>query len=140
MTDQTPPQPPPPGGSPAAETTSTGLDPQLAGLLCYVLTIITGLIFFMIEKSNRTVRFHAAQAIVFGGACIVLWVALMIVGFILATISWTLGNLFGLITTLVGLGLFVVWIVLLVKGYSGEKWKLPVLGDLAERLAASGNI
>lgn len=140
MNDQNVPQtPPPPPGQrpPAASQTSTGLDPKLAGLLCYILGIITGLIFFLIEKSNDVVRFHAAQSIVFSGAVIVLWIVLMIVGLILTTISWTLGNVFGLLTLVLWLGLFVVWVVLLIKGYSGEKWKLPVLGDIAERIASS---
>jgi len=134
---QTPPPPPPSGQRPpAASQTSTGLDPKLAGLLCYILGIITGLIFFLIEKSNDVVRFHAAQSIVFSGAVIVLWIVLMIVGLVLTSISWTLGNLFGLLSLVLWLGLFVVWVVLLIKGYSGEKWKLPVLGDMAERIAS----
>ena len=82
------------------------------------------------------VRFHAAQSIVFCGSVIVLWIVLMILGLILTSISWTLGNLYGLLTLLVWLGLFVVWVVLLIKGYSGTKWKLPVIGDLAERMAS----
>lgn len=134
---QTPPPPPPSGQRPpAASQTSTGLDPKLAGLLCYILGIITGLIFFLIEKSNDVVRFHAAQSIVFSGSVIVLWIVLMIVGLILTSISWQLGNLFGLLSLVLWLGLFVVWVVLLIKGYSGEKWKLPVLGDMAERIAS----
>jgi uncharacterized membrane protein len=136
-----PEQPPPqPAGQPpaAGHATSTGLDPHLAGLLCYILGIITGLIFFLIEKTNSVVRFHAAQSIVFGGAAILLWIVLMIIGVILGAINWQLGNLFGLLSIVVWLGLFIVWVVLLIKGYSGEKWKLPILGDMAERLAASG--
>lgn len=140
MNDQNAPQmpPPPPPGQrpPAASQSSTGLDPKLAGLLCYILGLITGLIFFLIEKSNDVVRFHAAQSIVFCGSVIVLWIVLMILGLILTSISWTLGNLYGLLTLLVWLGLFVVWVVLLIKGYSGTKWKLPVIGDLAERMAS----
>ena len=125
------PPPPPAGGS---QTTSTGLDPKLAGLLCYILGPITGIIFFLVEKTHAVVRFHAAQSIVFGIAWVVLWVILSIVGIILHQISWTIGNLFGLVTLLVWLGLFIVWIVLLIKGYSGEKWKLPIVGDMAERM------
>jgi uncharacterized membrane protein len=124
--------PPPPAGG---QATSTGLDPKLAGLLCYILGLVTGLIFFLIEKTNAVVRFHAAQSIVFSGATIVLWIALTILSIILYQISWTLGNLFNLISLLIWLGLFIVWIILLVKGYSGQKWKLPVLGDFAERMA-----
>lgn len=144
MNDQYPPQqpPPPPPATPpppptSGQPTSTGLDPKLAGLLSYILGIVTGLIFFLIEKTNQVVRFHAAQSIVFSGFTIVLWIVLMIVSAVLYSISWTMGNLFGLVTMLIWLGFFIVWIVLLVKGYSGEKWKLPILGDIAERLVGS---
>ncbi len=135
---QTPPPPPPPAGGAPGQPTSSGLDPKLAGLLCYILGIVTGLIFFLIEKTNPVVRFHAAQSIVFSVATIVLWIALFVISIILYQISWALGNLFNLLTLLVWLGLFIVWIVLLIKGYSGQKWKLPVLGDFAEKLAGSG--
>jgi uncharacterized membrane protein len=142
VNDQHPPQqppPPPPASppSPSGQATSTGLDPKLAGLLAYILSPVTGIIFYLIEKTHQVVRFHAAQSIVFGAFAIVLWVVLAILSFIFYSISWTLGNLFNLVTLLVWLGLFIVWIVLLVKGYSGEKWKLPVLGDMAERMAGS---
>lgn len=145
MNDQYPPQqpPPPPPMTPpppaGGQATSTGLDPKLAGLLCYILGLITGLIFFLIEKSNPVVRFHAAQSIVFSGATIALWIVLTIVSIVLYQISWTLGNLFNLLTLLVWLGCFILWVVLLIKGYSGQKWKLPVLGDMAERLAGSAS-
>ncbi len=136
MNQQTPSPPPssPPPPAPGSQTTSTGLDPKLAGLLCYILGPITGVIFFLVEKTHPVVRFHAAQSIVFGILWVVLWVMVTIIGIILTQVSWTLGNLFGLITLLVWLGLFIVWIVLLIKGYSGEKWKLPIVGDVAERL------
>ena len=129
------PTPPPAGG----QATSTGLDPKLAGLLCYILGLVTGLIFFLIEKTNPVVRFHAAQSIVFSVATIALWIVLTILSIIVYQISWTLGNLFNLITLLIWLGLFIVWIILLVKGYSGQKWKLPFLGDFAERMAGSAS-
>lgn len=145
MNDQQPPPPPPhppstpppPPATPspaAGQPTSTGLDPKLAGLLCYILGLVTGLIFFLIEKTNQVVRFHAAQSIVFSVFTIALWIVLTIIQLIFYQISWSLGQLFNLLTLLIWLGLFIVWIVLLVKGYSGERWKLPVIGDLAERM------
>lgn len=137
MNQQTPPPQPPPTPGSSGATTSTGLDPKLAGLLCYILGLITGLIFYLIEKTNQTVRFHAAQSIVFSIGWVVVWVVLAVVGLVLSQISYALGNLFGIVSLLVWLGLFILWIVLLVKGYSGEKWKLPVIGDIAERMAAS---
>ena len=142
MTDQnpppsTPPPPPEPEARPVGQATSTGLDPQLAGLLCYILSPLTGIVFFLIEKTSPVVRFHAAQSIVFGIGAIILWIATQILSFLFYQIAWSLGSLFTLLQTLVGIGLFVLWVVLLIKGYSGEKWKLPVIGDIAERLAAS---
>ena len=140
MNDQNVPQPPPPPAQrpPAASQTSTGLDPKLAGLLCYILGIITGLIFFLIEKSNDVVRFHAAQSILFSGSMIVLWILITILQFVILSISLSLGSIFSLLTMLLGLAVFVLWVVLLIKGYSGEKWKLPVIGDMAERMASGG--
>lgn len=140
MTDPTPPTPQPsePTSPSMGQATSTGLDPQLAGLLCYILGLVTGVIFFLIEKTNSVVRFHAAQSIVVSLAIFVLAIGLGILNVILSAISWTLGSLFGLLMMLVWLAAFILWIVLMIKGYSGEKWKLPVLGDWAERLAGSG--
>lgn len=140
MNEQNVPQPPPPPGQrpPAASQSSTGLDPKLAGLLCYILGIITGLIFFLIEKSNDVVRFHAAQSILFSGSMIVVWIILTILQFVILSISLSLGSIFSLLTMLLGLAVFVLWVVLLIKGYSGEKWKLPVIGDMAERMASGG--
>jgi uncharacterized membrane protein len=140
LNDQNVPQPPTPSGQrpPAASQSSTGLDPKLAGLLCYILGIITGLIFFLIEKSNDVVRFHAAQSILFSGSMIVLWIIITILQFVILSISLSLGSIFSLLTMLLGLAVFVLWVVLLIKGYSGQKWKLPVIGDIAERMASGG--
>lgn len=129
--------PPPPEAHPVGQATSTGLDPKLAGLLCYILSPLTGIVFFLIEKAHPVVRFHAAQSIVFGIGAVLLWVAIAVLSFLFYQIAWSLGSLFMLIQTLVGIGLFIVWVVLLIKGYSGERWRLPVVGDMAERLAAS---
>jgi uncharacterized membrane protein len=140
LNEQNVPKPPPPPGQrpPTASQSSTGLDPKLAGLLCYILGIITGLIFFLIEKSNDVVRFHAAQSILFSGSMIVLWILITILSFVIMSISLSLGSIFSLLTMLLGLAVFVLWVVLLIKGYSGEKWKLPVIGDMAERMASGG--
>ena len=139
MNQQTPPPspPPPPEARPAGHATSTGLDPKLSGLLCYILSPLTGIVFFLIEKANPVVRFHAAQSIVFGIGAVVVWIAIAILSFLFYQIAWSLGSLFTLLQTLVGIGFFILWVVLLIKGYSGERWKLPVVGDMAERLAAS---
>ena len=104
--------------------TSTGLEENIAGLLCYVLGWISGLVFLLLEKENRFVRFHALQSIfVFG--------AITLAGFILGFIP-IIGSIIG---GLLGLLALVLWIVLMIKAYQGEMFKLPVTGDLAEKNA-----
>jgi uncharacterized membrane protein len=104
------------------KTTSTGIDQNVAGLLCYVVGWVTGLIFFLIEKDNKFVRFHAMQSMItFGG----LTALFLFLGFI-PFIGWMLVPVLGLLQ-------LVLWILLMVKAYQGEKFKLPVIGDLAEK-------
>jgi len=99
--------------------TSTGLDENVAGLLCYVLGWISGTIFILIETENKFVRFHAMQSIIVFG---ILTVAGIILGFV-PYIGW-----------LVPAVSFIMWVVLMVKAYQGTKYKFPWAGNLAERL------
>ena len=110
------------------EKTSTGLQENVAGLLCYVLGWVTGLIFFLIEKENKFVRFHAMQAIVTFGAINVVWIILWIF-----TIIPYIGIVFVILNWIIGLLAFVLWIVLMIKAYQGTKYKLPWAGNLAEK-------
>ena len=101
---------------------STGLNANLAGLLAYTLGVISGLIFFLIEKENKFVKFHAMQAIVFS-------VTLFVISFVLAfipVVGWAL-------IPLVQIGGLVVWIILMVKAYKGEWFQLPVVGEIAAK-------
>ncbi|MEK6692472.1 MAG: DUF4870 domain-containing protein [Nitrospirota bacterium] len=116
-------------------TSSSGIEPNLAAALSYVLTIITGIIFFVIEKENKYVRFHAMQAILFGAAWIVLWIVLGVVflGLIFVpVIGWIIS---AVIYLGLGLGGFILWLILMYKAYQGERFKLPVIGDIAEKNA-----
>ena len=107
-----------------ASPSTTGMDPKVAGLLCYLLGWITGLIFLLLEKEDRFVKFHAWQSILlFGG--------LTVVAFVLTS---TL--VLAILVPLLGLAGFVLWIVLMVKAYQGERFKLPVVGDFAEKQSA----
>ncbi len=102
--------------------TSTGINENVAGLLCYLAGWITGLIFLLIEKENRFVRFHAMQSIItFGG----LTVLVIILGFI-PMLGWILLSIVWIVE-------LVLWILLMIKAYQGEMYKLPVIGDLAEK-------
>ena len=102
--------------------TSTGIDPTVAGLLSYLLGFVTGIIFLVIEKENRFVRFHAMQSILTFGFFFVLNIILHFIPFI----GWIFVPILGIVT-------LIVWILLMVKAYKGEYYKLPVLGDMAEQ-------
>jgi uncharacterized membrane protein len=109
--------------------TSTGLSPNVAGLLCYVAGWITGIIFFVLEQRNKFVRFHAAQSIVAFGT-------ITVAGLILGLIP-VVGVVFSSIIGVIG---FIVWIVMIVKASNGEWYKLPWAGDVAEKMVASSRV
>ncbi|MFC1951928.1 DUF4870 domain-containing protein [Chloroflexota bacterium] len=104
------------------EKTSTGLAENVAGLLCYVLGWISGLVFILLEKENKFVRFHAIQSIV-------VFVAIGIAEVILNWIP-AIGGFLTWIVSVIG---FILWIVLMVKAYQGIRFKLPWAGDFAEK-------
>jgi len=117
--------------APASIVSAPGLTDNIAGMLSYV-TIIPAILFLVLEPYNkrRFIRFHSFQCIFFNIAWIVLWVALGIVGRI-PFLGWaTL-----LIWPLVGLAGLVIWVILLLKAYQGQMFKLPVIGDIAEQQA-----
>lgn len=109
---------------------TTGIAPNVAGLLCYLLGWVTGIIFIILEQKNRWVRYHAVQSIVVFGT---LWIAGMILGWIPF-----IGPVF---CAVIGITGFVLWILLMVKTYNGERYKVAWAGDIAERMVApSGTI
>ena len=111
------------GVSPEAES-STGLSANVAGLLCYVLGWITGIIFIVLEKKSTYVRFHAWQSIMTFG---VLTVAQLVLGWI-PFVGWILSILIGIL-------MFVLWLILIIQAGTGKMWKVPGAGDWAERQA-----
>ncbi len=111
-----------------SQSSGTKLEPNVAGLLCYVLGWITGLVFFLIEKDDDFVRFHAMQSIVFFGAVTVAMIVLDLLRMI--PYIWPL---FVALESLLGLFAFVMWIILMIKAYQGERLKLPIVGDMAEK-------
>jgi len=122
--------------APAAAASTGGMADNVAGMLAYV-TIIPAIIFLVMEpyNKNRFVRFHAWQNIFFCGAWVVLWIALMILSAVLAFIP-ILGHLVAfLLWMALAIGALVVWIILLMKANGGQMWKLPVIGDMAEKQA-----
>jgi uncharacterized membrane protein len=109
--------------------TSTGLSPNVAGLLCYVAGWITGIIFFVLEQKNKFVRFHAAQSIVAFGTITIAGTVLGLIPVVGVAFSWIIG--------IIG---FIVWIIMIVKASSGEWYKLPWAGDVAENMVASSRV
>jgi len=123
-------------GAPAArpaQTTAGGLTDNVAGMLAYV-TVIPAIIFLVMEPYNKSrfVRFHSFQSIFFCVALIALSIALSIFTFIPF-----IGLILIPLHLLIGLGGFAVWIILLLKANQGQMWKLPVIGDMAEKQAGA---
>jgi uncharacterized membrane protein len=125
----------PPGSShsgyPASAAAPAGLSENAASALCYLLGLITGIIFLVMApyNQNRSIRFHAFQSIFLNLAWIVTWVALNIVfGFL---------HIFGLflLSPLIGLGFFLIWLYMLIVTYQGKKVVLPIIGSLAQQQA-----
>ena len=118
-------------GAVVPASTGAGLADNVAGMLAY-FTIIPAVIFLVLAPYNRSkfVRFHSWQCIFFNVAWWILWIGLRIVAHIPL-----LGFLTLLVWPLVGLGGFIVWIILVLKANQGQMFKLPVIGDLAEQQA-----
>ena len=122
------------GGSRSAG--SEGIQENVAGLLCYALWWITGIIFLVIDR-RPSVRFHAAQSLVLFGALSILQLVLAFVigGSMFAGSFFVMSSLYGLLYTCLRLLGLVLWILCMVKAYQGERFKLPFVGDIAENIA-----
>lgn len=106
------------------DKSSTGLDSKVVGLLCYLLGFITGIIFLIVEKESRFVKFHAMQSIIVSAAIVVL----SIIFGLIPIIGWLLGLLLSPIS-------LILWIVLMLMALQGKQFKLPFIGDIAEQQA-----
>jgi len=102
------------------EQSSTGLDENVAGFLCYLLGFITGIVFLVVEKKSRFVRFHAMQStITFLG----LFVISLVLGFI---------PIIGLLVFPIWILTLILWFLLMIKALQGKRYSLPVVGKMAE--------
>lgn len=106
--------------------TSTGLDPKVGGLLAYLGII--GIVLFFLEKTHREVRFHAAQNTVLCGVLFALYLGIAVIGAIVPFL-W-------LLNLPLWLASFGLWVYLVIQGYNLNHVKLPIIGDVAEKLAA----
>jgi uncharacterized membrane protein len=122
------------GSSATAATVSPRLRANVAGALCYLVGFVTGILFLLLEpyRHDRFIRFHAWQSIFLSIAWAVLDVTLHI---LLSALPWTLRHLTATISSLVSLALFLIVLLTMFKAYRNEQFKLPVIGDLAQRQA-----
>jgi uncharacterized membrane protein len=124
---------PPYGAQSPSGPTTMGMQPNIEAGLSYVLGWVTGLIFFLMEKQNRFVRFHAMQSILFFGGLTVIQIILNVIGNF---------PFLGFFTYLVGLAVGIIgivgYIVLLINAFQGKYFKLPIVGDYAEKYANQG--
>ena len=137
--DPIPPQtpPPPPSYTPPLSSTSSGLPDNLAAALAYI-TVIPAIVFLFLEPYNKIplVRFHSFQSI---GLCIVsiLLNAVFRLGHDMLHIVSLTGFLLGILNMLVALVVFIAWLIAILKAFKGEWYKLPIIGDFADRQACA---
>ncbi len=103
------------------EVSSTGLQANVAGLLSYALGVVTGIIFLVVEKKSSFVRFHAMQSVVTFGSLLLV----SIFGSFIPFVGWILVGIASPLS-------FVLWLLLMYKAFQGERFKLPIAGDIAE--------
>jgi uncharacterized membrane protein len=106
---------------------STGMQSNVAGLLCYLGWWITGIIFVIIEKENKTIRFYAWQSIFTFAPITIIQIILSRLGLIPLV-----GIIFDVLFWIVWIGAIILWVVLMLNAYQGNKFKLPIIGNLAE--------
>lgn len=103
--------------------TSIGLEPNIAGLVCYLFGFVSAIILLLIEKNSRYVRFHAMQSL------------LMSVALLFAVFTLTIIPFIGWVMSLLIIPLsFILWIFMMYKAYQGEWYKLPWIGDFTKQL------
>ncbi|MHA7964987.1 DUF4870 domain-containing protein [Paenibacillus sp. CAU 1782] len=107
------------------DPSSTNLDPKVAGLLCYALGFVTGIIFLVLEKQSRFVKFHALQSTAVFGILVVVNLILGVIPVINLISSFILGPL-----------TFILWIALMLLALQGKMFKIPYIGDWVEKEAS----
>lgn len=120
--------------------TALGLDVNVGALLCYLpvclISLIYSIIVIVTEKENKFMRFHAFQSLLLTVLYIVVMVVVSIFGGVIAAVvSETLGALFSLLSFVVVIAFLAAMIYGCIKGYQGQKFKFPIVGDMAEKWA-----
>jgi len=128
----------PPQGAPTGKTKVLNLDYNVAAMLAYLpicwISLVASIIWIASEpKENKFLRFHALQSLILTGALIAVYIVLWIFGAVAIRIFFGFGLLVLLLEVAVGVGGLVLFILGAVKGYQGQMWKLPIIGDMAEK-------
>jgi uncharacterized membrane protein len=100
---------------------STGLEENVAGFLCYLFGFITGIVFLVVEKKSGFVKFHAMQSVI-------TFLGLFVVSLIVASIP-----IINLLTPLIWVLGLVLWLLLMIKALQGQRYSLPIVGKMAEQ-------
>ncbi|TMC20806.1 MAG: hypothetical protein E6J34_11555 [Chloroflexi bacterium] len=116
------------------DTTSTSLDAKTEALLSYLFGWLGGLVFLVIERKNRFVRFAAAQSVILTGPTFVVYVLLQLIAHI-PFIGLLLAPIVSCLTFVILVPTALIWLFLMVQAYRGIETKLPIVGDYAEALA-----
>lgn len=135
------PDPAPQTPPPSLSASSTGLAENVAGALAYLMGPITGIIFLVLEKNSRFVKFHAAQSIGIFVIVFVAFVALSIVSTILSLIpivGWIVGLVLLFVSIIAGFGGLFLWLFLMYKAYNGEEWEFPWVGEQSRKMLLKG--
>jgi uncharacterized membrane protein len=111
-----------------------GVGPNVAAALSYVLGPVSGILFLLLEKRNRYVRFHAAHCLAVSVLLIVLNVGLSLLSGVLAIIPVIGAPIVVVLRIGLALMTLVVWLLLMWKAYRGERWALPVAGEIARKM------
>ena len=129
--------------NPSGGKTALGLDTNVGALLCYLpvclISVIYSIIVLVTDKENRFMRFHAFQSLLLTGIYIVAIIALQIVSALMVAVtnSGALAGLVGLVILVAVVAFLGAMIYGMIKGYQGEQFKFPVVGDMAEKWANS---
>ena len=140
--------PPPPGptytpgptaSAGASAGASSGIEENVAAALCYLLGVLTGILFLVIEpySRNRVIRFHAFQSIFVWIAAIVIGMVLSMISYVFVAIPFIGWLIYILLWTVFSLGVLGLWLFLMYKAYNKERFVLPVIGAWAEKQAQS---
>lgn len=116
---------------------STGLAPHAAAALAYLAWWVSGLLFFLVERESRFVKFHAAQAMVALGALWVLGLAMWVFAFAALFVSAAVFTVLLYVAYAVWLLGILVWAISLVRAWKGDEFELPIFGPVARRLSKS---